>query len=86
MPGATVWAIETLPVAALRLKPAGHVPITPTRAVLELPAKRHPLTLQAEQRLSVSDTGPGVAPEEQSKIFQKFYQILLCSRTIGLQR
>lgn len=28
----------------------------------------------AEQRLSVSDTGPGVAPEEQSKIFQKFYQ------------
>ena len=28
----------------------------------------------ARQRLSVSDTGPGVAPEEQSKIFEKFYQ------------
>jgi signal transduction histidine kinase len=25
--------------------------------------------------VSVSDTGPGIAPEEKEKIFEKFYQI-----------
>lgn len=26
-------------------------------------------------RFTVSDTGPGIAPEEQSRIFTKFYQV-----------
>ncbi len=29
----------------------------------------------SEIRLRVSDNGPGIAPEEQSKIFQKFYRV-----------
>lgn len=61
-PGATVLATETLPVAAFRLKPAGQVPITPTRAVLELPATTAavPLTLSLAE---MSEMGVEAVPE-----------------------
>jgi signal transduction histidine kinase len=62
--------------------------VTPNKGKITVSVKAEPMQAGAtqerpkigngaalrEQRLSVSDTGPGVAPEEQSKIFQKFYQ------------
>jgi signal transduction histidine kinase len=44
--------------------------VTPTGGVVELRVRQH----ERQLRLEVADTGPGVALEDQQRVFQRFYQ------------
>ncbi|NJL30308.1 MAG: hypothetical protein HC898_01020 [Phycisphaerales bacterium] len=56
------------------------VKFTPEEGTISIHARLHPADAQptdpaARLRIDVTDTGPGIAPEMQEKIFEKFTQL-----------
>jgi signal transduction histidine kinase len=68
----TVWADRDKVTQVLTNLISNAVKFTPARGGIQVSAQTNGV---AWAEVTVSDTGPGIAPEEVNNVFQEFYQV-----------